>query len=459
MPALVRPRLQILFSDRPRGQITADLLDAQIHNLIEAIHSTQQALDEIRRDDGKLHNGIIDREQLSSSLKHDHANLVAVEKRAVAAAGDTVEAATHALNTLRDIDLRAADAEAAAVSAAQMLSAISHGNVAAKTAEDDAENSADRAESAAIDSENWGNYSQANADNAIAAKNEATQWAEYLAGPVVDPAKAPAYISEHPFGHGLYYQPVEGAPGGLFSAKWWALYASNIVGNVGMYYLGAWPSPPLPGEVNPDTGQMVPSPIKPGSIYFDSETGQMFVWNGSQWIAPAALTAAYTGHHVYTATAGQITFSGADDNGNTPTVNGAPSQVHVNGVLLVPNDDYTVAGNVLTLDFPATVNSIVQWDVMVSPDAFGAHINAYKVTIAPAPDGTLQDFTLTYTDPVDGVQPTSVDSGAQLQVSLDGCIQEPGAAYTASGADLHFSEPPHPTAGLWAVWYQPGALP
>jgi len=459
MPAIVRPKQQILFSDRPRGQIQADLLDAQIHNLIEAIHSTQLALEDIRRDDGKLKNNSVGREQLAVELKHSRQELDAVEKRATAAAEDTVEAATHALNTLRDIDLRAADAEAAAVSAAQMLSAISHGNMAAKSAEDDAENSADRAESAAIDSENWGNYSHANADNAIAAKNEATQWAEYLAGPVVNPNDAPAYIDAHPFGHGLYYQPVEGASGGLFSAKWWALYASNIVGNVGIYYLGAWPSPPLPGEVNPDTGQMVPSPIKPGSIYFDSETGQMYVWNGSQWIAPAALTAAYTGHYVYVATAGQTAFSGVDDNGNTPAINGAPTQVHVNGVLLVPNDDYTVAGDVLTLDFPATVNSIVQWDVMVPPEAFGAHINAYKVTIAPAPDGVISDFTLTYQDPVDGVQPTDIDSGAQLQVSLDGCLQEPGAAYTASGFNLHFSEPPHPTAGLWAVWYQPGALP
>ena len=80
MPAIVRPKQQILFSDRPRGQITADLLDAQIHSLIEAITSTQQALEDIRRDDGKLKNNIVGRDQLQVELKHSRAEIDSVEQ-------------------------------------------------------------------------------------------------------------------------------------------------------------------------------------------------------------------------------------------------------------------------------------------------------------------------------------------------------------------------------------------
>jgi len=174
MAAIVRPKQPILFSDRPRGVVTADLLDAQIHNLVEAIHSTQQALEDIRRDDGKLKNNIIGRDQLVTELKHSRQEIDSVEQRTHAAAQATIDAAARTVNTIRDVDLRARDAEAAAVSAASMLSAISHGNVNALDSASDAENSADRAESAAISSENWANHSLANSDNAIAAKNEAT---------------------------------------------------------------------------------------------------------------------------------------------------------------------------------------------------------------------------------------------------------------------------------------------
>jgi hypothetical protein len=50
------------------------------------------------------------------------------------------------------------------------------------------------------------------------------------------------------------------------------------------------------------------------------------------------------GHVCYTATAGQTTFSGLDDNGRNPAsqLGTHPYDVHVNGVKLVANDDYTV---------------------------------------------------------------------------------------------------------------------
>jgi len=454
MPAIVRPKQQILFSDRPRGQVTADLLDAQIHNLVAAIHSTQLALEDIRRDDGKIKNNSIGREQLATDLKHSRQEIDSVEKRTVEAAQNTAAAAANVLNTIREVDLRARDAEAAAVSAARSLSAISHGNIASKDASDDAENAADRAESAAMDASNDANYAHANADNAIAAKNEATQWAEYLAGPVVDPAAAPAYIAGHPYGHGLYYQPVEGGLAGLWSAKWWTLYAQQLVGHWNFYYLGAWDTPPFPGSTNPATGLTTPNPLATGSFYYNTTTGQLYIWDGTQWTTPIKPTAAYQSNYVYVATAGQKIFTGADMNANIPLVGTSDSDVHLNGVRLVGGIDYTIAGDALTLTNPATVNSIVQWDLLVPPaDLAPGAISVFKIAIAPAPDGTNKVFTMTYTHPTMGAQPVASTQVAEVAISIDGIVQEPAVDFAAAGSTLTFATAPPADCRMWGTWH------
>jgi len=469
MPAIVRPKQQVLFSDRPRGQITADLLDAQIHNLIEAIHSTQLALEDIRRDDGKLKSGSVGRDQLTLEIKHSREEIESIEDRTLDAAMHVAANTARTIATWREVDLRAKDAEAAAVTTANMLSAISHGNVTALDATSDAENSADRAESAAIQSQNSANFSSANADNAIAAKNEATQWAEYLAGPVVNPEDAPAYISGHPYGHGLYYQPVEGGVAGLWSAKWWALYAQQLVGVWHFYYLGAWNHPPIAGETNPATGQVVPNPIAVGSFYYDINTQTLMVWNGSQWVASVALTSGYEARFVYVAAEGQQMFTGPDVNGATPAVNGSPSTVHINGVALIGEStgitpDYTIdmVTNTLALSAGVPAGTVVMWDLLVSRDKLAPTL-ALAIKLDPiTPNGTLQDFALTYTDPINGTPGMAPDigRGEQLQVSLDGIVQEPGADYTAAGNSIHFLNAPTASQRVWIVWFRgEGATP
>jgi len=456
MPAIVRPKQQILFSDRPRGMVTADLLDAQIHNLIEAIHSTQLALEDIRRDDGKLKSNSVGREQLQTELKHSRQEIDSVEQRAAAAAEKTQAAAAQTLHTARDIDLRARDAEAAAVSAAKMLSAISHGNINALDSASDAENAADRAESAAIDAKNDANYSHAQADNAIAAKNEATQWAEYLAGPVVNPNDAPAYIANHPFGHGLYYQPVEGGLAGLWSAKWWALYAQQLVGHWNFYYLGAWAQPPMPGSTNPETGLTTPSPLLPGSFYYNTDVNQLYIWDGTQWVSPIKLTPAYQSNYVYVATAGQKTFTGADFHGNIPLLADNDTDVHLNGIRLVGGTDYTVdkATNSLTLAVGATANSMVQWDLLVEASALApGAISVFKIKIAPIPDGVNKNFTMTYPNPTLGDQPVAATQVAEVAISIDGIVQEPAVDFSTSANTLTFSTAPQLGCRMWGTWH------
>ena len=454
MAAIVRPRQITAFSGR--ASAATDLLDAQISNLIEAIHSTQVALEDIRRDDGKIKSSLIGPEQMSPTLVEHLVD--GIRKHTVQQATRAEQGAAQAINAEQNTALFALDAEKAAISASQFLHAVNTAVEIVKSYSQTADSRMTAAEFEATDAENWATYSKAQADNAIAAKNEATQWAEYLAGPVVNPNEAPAYIADHPFGHGLYYQPVEGYGGmaGLWSAKWWAVYAAQLVGPWSFYYLGGWTDPPLPGSSNPDTGINVPAPIPPGSFYYDIDTGTVYFWNGVAWVSPFALASGVTSRFAYKATAGQTVFSGADFFGAAPIVGASPSDVHLNGVKLVPTLDYTIdtVASTLTLLNPVTANSFVQWDLLVPAESLTpSGVHAYKCTIAGAIDGSNKNYTLQYNHPTDGLKPTTITDSAQLQVSQDGIVQEPGGDYTATGAALTLNVAPQAGARLWVVWF------
>lgn len=468
MPAIVRPSRSFSFADhaknRPRDPIPGDRLDAQIENLIQAIHSTQQALADIRRDDGRLKNDSVGLEQLSAPVKisliTDIAKATSV---AVVNAEQHASRAKHAENTT---GLFARDAEAAAISAAEFLNAVNAARKAVDQSRDHITALDATIDAQTTDAENWANYAQSQASVAETQQEQAAAWAEYLAGPVVDSNAAPAYISGTPFGHGLYYQPVEGYGGvaGLWSAKWWAIYAAQLVGPWGFYYLGGWPTTPFPGSINPDTGVKVPDPLTPGSFYYNTVTGQLYVWDGTQWKSPYVLASGAVSQFLYQATAGQTVFSGADFNGAIPNVGNSPSDVHLNGVRLVQNVDFNVnaGANTLTLNNIAiTAGSIVQWDLLVPPDKLiPGNIHTFKVKLTPTlPDGTTTVFTMQYNSPVSGTyQPVNVTDGSQLQVSLDGIVQEPGSDYSATGNTLTMVTAPIVGAHFWVVWFSNAAL-
>jgi hypothetical protein len=458
VPSISRPSRIFSFADwsrtRPKEPPPGDRLDAQIANLIDAIHSTQLALADIRRDDGKLINASVALEQLAPAVEQHFTKDVRSSTLANAVRAEGGAAVTAASE--QSAQLFAQDAEAAAISAARFLSAANTAQKIVEAHTGRVETLSDTVEAETIEAQDWANYSHAQADNAIAAKDEALQWAEYLAGPVVDSEDAPAYIADSAFPHGLYYQPVEGYGGvaGLWSAKWWAVYAAQLVGAWNFYYLGAWPAPPMPGNANPATGVKVPNPLAVGSFYYDTTTGQLYVWDGSAWITPFGLAPGYQNQFVYQATAGQTTFSGPDYNGKTPVVGTSPSDVHLNGVRLVHGIDYVIVGDALELEnIVPSINSVLQWDLLVSSDKLiPGVVFAFKCTLAPAPDGVTTHFTLTYPNPSSGTQPVNATSNAQMLVSVDGIVQEPGVDYTAAGNTLIMATAPTADAHFWASW-------
>jgi hypothetical protein len=455
MAAIIRPVRSVSFSDLNR--VAPDRLDAQIQNLIDAIHSTQKALADIRRDDGKLRNSSVGPDQLAVQLRHSRKEIDSIEQRIIQTAQAVGSVASQMSTVTRDVELRAKDAENAAFSAMQSMSDIAQDSAAVVKARDAIVNANDTAETWADDAQNWADFAQAQAQNAQADQEQAAGWAEFLAGPVVNPADAPAYIAGTPWGHGLYYQPVEGGLAGLWSAKWWALYAQQLVGHWNFYYLGAWPTAPFPGQTNPDTGLTTPNPLAPGSFYYNTQYQKLYIWDGTQWTSPTSLSPAYQQNYIYNATAGQKAFSGPDRDGKVPSVaTGSGSDVHLNGVKLVPTTDFTVDQPTSTLHLivGAPAGAVVQWDLLlpVSDLAPGA-ISVFKIMIAPTPNGTNTAFTMTYNHPTLGAQPVAATQVAEVAVSLDGIVQEPAVDFSVAGANLTFSTAPLLGAHIWGTWH------
>lgn len=435
------------------------MLDAALTDLREALIETQEALRQLRRDDGKLINGSVGVSQLDRQFAEqlaDYLRLTPSGKSVLQLVDEANSAAVTSQAAEQSIALLAQDAERAATVANEALAEMhrlrdqlgrQYGVVAKNV---------DVISAYSTEAEDWANYSHAQADNAIKAKDEALAWAEYLAGPVVNSDDAPAYISGSAWPHGLYYQPVEGygGTGGLWSAKWWAIYAQTIVGPWAFYYFGPWPAPPSPGMRNSDTGQVVPTPIGEGSMYYDTTAGMLFVWDGTQWVAAFEAVLGYKSEYTYVATANQSVFSGPDVNGQTPVVGDARSAVHLNGVLLVEGSsyDYTIntSTNTLTLAMGAPAGSIVQWALV--PQALAPMpVKAFGVTLTPsAPDGATTAFTMAYS----GGAVNALDAHALL-VSLDGIVQQPGIDYNAAGATLTFPAAPRADSRLWVTWWSP----
>ena len=238
------------------------------------------------------------------------------------------------------------------------------------------------------------------------------------------------------------------------------MYAQQLVGSWNFYYLGSWVSPPVPGSSNPATGIKVPSPLAPGSFYYNTEEHQLYVWDGEQWAPPyvAVLTPGYQASYVYIAAAGQKTFSGPDVNGEVPVVGINSSDVHVNGLRLRYGTQYVIDAETdsLILATAPGAGATVMWDMLISRGDEALTIVMRKVTMTPAPDGTNTTFSMTWIDPVNGTQPIDVTSGMQLQVSLDGVIQEPGLDYVATGSTLTMGTAPLPNSRLWSLWFAAG---
>ena len=155
-------------------------------------------------------------------------------------------------------------------------------------------------------------------------------------------------------------------------------------------YLGAKSSAPT---VDNDGDALIT-----GALYFDTTANEMRVYDGSSWAAAGSAVNGTSGRFVYTATAGQTTFSGADDNGATLAYDTGFIDVYLNGVKMVNGTDVTVtSGTSVVFASGVALNDIVE---MITYGAFNlasfaaTAITSGTLNIARIADGSITDAKL-----------------------------------------------------------------
>jgi hypothetical protein len=134
-------------------------------------------------------------------------------------------------------------------------------------------------------------------------------------------------------------QYVDAVAGSATAAAASAAAAEATYDNFDDRYLGAKSTPP---SVDNDGNALIT-----GALYWNSVSNAMFAWNGSAWASISSTADIY--RYRFTASGGETTISGLDDNGLTLSYIPGKEQVYLNGVLLVRTTDYTASsGSSLT---------------------------------------------------------------------------------------------------------------
>ena len=98
-----------------------------------------------------------------------------------------------------------------------------------------------------------------------------------------------------------------------------------------------------------------------GDLYFDTTSNTMKVYSSGGFINAGSSVNGTVDRFKYTATASQVTFTGADDNANTLAYDAGFLDVYLNGIKLVNGSDFTASsGTSIVLTTGATVSDILE---------------------------------------------------------------------------------------------------
>jgi len=127
--------------------------------------------------------------------------------------------------------------------------------------------------------------------------------------------------------------------------------ATNVVA-FNNTYLGASATAPT---ADPDG-----SALDLGDLYFDTSTNTMKVYSSSGWTNAGSSVNGTADRFTYTATAGQTTFTGADDSNNTLAYDAGFIDIYMNGVKLAPADYTATSGTSVVLASGAALNDVLE---------------------------------------------------------------------------------------------------
>jgi hypothetical protein len=96
-----------------------------------------------------------------------------------------------------------------------------------------------------------------------------------------------------------------------------------------------------------------------GALYWNSVSNAMLAWDGSEWASISSTSDIY--RYRFTASGGETSVSGLDDNGLTLSYIAGKEQVYLNGVLLARTSDYTASnGTSITSLAALTASDILE---------------------------------------------------------------------------------------------------
>ena len=152
-----------------------------------------------------------------------------------------------------------------------------------------------------------------------------------------------------------------------------------------------------------------------GALYWNSVSATMFAWTGSAWGSISSTAAIY--RYKFTASGGETSKSGTDDNGLTLSYIAGKEQVYLNGVLLVRGTDYTASNGTSIASLAAlTAGDILE---IITFTAFD---------LASAIDKALFDAK------GDILVATAADTPGKLTVGIDGYFLKANSG-TATGLE------------------------
>ena len=186
-----------------------------------------------------------------------------------------------------------------------------------------------------------------------------------------------------------------------------------------------------------------------GSLFFDSAVGSMKVFDGGNWILATSAGAASLLDYEYTATAGQTTFTGADNNSATLSYTAGNLIVTLNGIVLDNGSDYTAtSGTSIVLASGAALNdhlAVVAFKSFTVADTVAASTGgtfAGGVTVSGTITATSAQVNgnIAVTGTVDG-RDVSAD-GTKLDTNIPSSLGAAGQVLTVNPAG---------NAGAWVA--------
>jgi len=186
--------------------------------------------------------------------------------------------------------------------------------------------------------------------------------------------------------------------------------------------------------------------LNAGDLYFDTSTNILNVYGASGWQNAGSSVNGTSQRYNYTATSGQTTFTGADNNGNTLAYDAGYIDVYLNGVKLLNGTDVTVtSGTSVVLATGATTGDIV--DIVAYGTFSVASLNADNLDSGTVPTarvsgaytgitqtGTLTSFASTGIDDNATSTAVTIDSSGNLLVGTTNTT--PGVGNTDTGISL-----------------------